>query len=320
MNTKNINIAIIGAGKWSQMCHIPVIKYLEKKYPLHITGIWNRTIAKAVEASQKYHISKVYKSLNEAINDKKVNCFSIVINPLVLMNIIRKILKRNLPILCEKPPGVTAKDAKELSIIVKVSNVVAFNRRYTPINQQYKEIIENMKNIYYVECRLYRSERYCKHFITNTGIHGINYMEYLFGPIKKVKVDKWKNPINDTNIWICRMNFTSGLKGLIKFFPCSGSSIERYEVHSTNISAYLYSPQYYTEDYPGQIIIYKKLLKEIQTIRGNIEESHLFIYGFINEYIDFFNAFLKNVPTISNFQNVENSMRIAEMIEKGVNV
>jgi predicted dehydrogenase len=258
MNTKNINIAIIGAGKWSQMCHIPAIKYLEKKYPLHITGIWNRTIDKAVEVSQKYQINKVYKSLNEVINDKDINCFAIVIHPSVVMNIIKKLLKRNLPILCEKPPGKTAKEAKVLSTIVRVPNIVAFNRRYTPINQRFKKIIENMKNIYYAECRFYRSERYYKNFITTTGIHGINYMEYLFGRIKKVKVDKWKNLMNETNIWFCQMTFTSGLKALIKFLPCSGSSFERYEVHSTNMSTYLYSLQYYTEDHPGQIRIYKK--------------------------------------------------------------
>ena len=317
MNTRNINIAIIGAGEWSQMCHIPAIKYLEKKYPLHITGIWNRTIDKAVKASQKYQINKVYKSLNEVINDKDINCFAIVIHPSVVRNIIKKLLKRNLPILCEKPPGETAKEAEVLSTIIKVPNVVAFNRRYTPINRQFKKVIENMKNIYYTECRFYRSERYYKNFITTTGIHGINYMEYLFGPIEKVKVNKWENPINNTHICVCQINFSSGLNGLIKFFPCSGSSLERYEAHSTNMSTYLYSPQHYTEDYPGQIKIYKKS-KKIKVIQGNAEKGPLFNLGLINEYVDFFNAFLKNVPTISNFQNAENSMKIAEIIEKEI--
>ena len=157
--------------------------------------------------------------------------------------------------------GETAKEAKVLSTIVRVPNVVAFNRKYTQINRRFKKVIENMKNIYYAECRFYRSERYYRNFINTTGIHGINYMEYLFGPIKKVKVNKWENLINDTHICICQINFTSGLNGLMKFFPCSGSSLEKYEAHSTNMSTYLYSLQYYTEDHPGQIRIYKKSKK-----------------------------------------------------------
>ena len=144
-------------------------------------------------------------------------------------------------------------------------------------------------------------------------------MEYLFGPIETVTIDIWKNPVNETNIWVSRITFTSGVKGLIKFFPCSGASLERYEVHSNDIAAHLYSPQAYTEDLPGQIIVYEKS-KLKQIIQGDAHEDPLVTLGFVGEYVDFFEACLHDKPTISNFQNACNSMRIAEAIEKGINI
>lgn len=316
MNATRINLAIIGASEWAQRYHLPTIHYLKEKYPLHITGIWNRTTSKAVEMRQQFQIKRVYKSLDEVLQDQEINCVSIAIHPSALMDILPKLLTRNLPILCEKPPGQTFEDAKALSTMVTVPNVVAFNRRYNSMNQQFKSIVERMSHVYYAECQFYRNERYYQDFITATGIHGLNYMEYLFGPIQTVSTDKWKNPINDTNIWMSRVTFASGVRGLMKFFPCSGASLERYEVHSNDISAYLHSPQPYTEDYPGQIIVYEKS-KLQQIIPGNKDEGPLVTLGFVGEYVDFFEACLNNTPTISNFQNACNSMKIAEAIEQG---
>jgi predicted dehydrogenase len=200
--------------------------------------------------------------------------------------------------------------------MVTVSNVVAFNRRYNPLNQQFKRVVEQMSQVYYAECQFYRNRRYYQDFITATGIHGINYMEYLFGPIETVTTDKWKNPVNETHIWVNRVSFASGINGLLKFFPCSGANLERYEVHSNDTSAYLYSPQAYTEDIPGQIMVYEES-KLQPVIRGNEDEDPLMTLGFVSEYSDFFEACMQNTPTISNFQNACHSMRIAEAIETG---
>ncbi len=316
---RQINLALIGASEWAQCYHLPAIKYLESRYSLHITGIWNRTTRKAVEMAQRFQIKKIYNTLNDVLDDRDITCFSVVMHPSALMEILPKLLTRNLPILCEKPPGQTFEETKALSSMVTGANVVAFNRRYNPMNQQFKQIVDGMRQIYYAECQFYRNNRHYQNFITATGIHGINYMEYLFGPIETVTTDKWKNPVHDTNIWVSQVTFSSGVRGLMKFFPCSGTSLERYEVHSNDISAYLHSPQSYTEDSPGQVIVYEKS-KLQQVIRGDEDENPLIAFGFVDEYIDFFEACLHNRATISNFQNVCNSMKIAESIEKGIDI
>jgi len=316
MNPITINLAMIGAGEWAQLYHLPAVKFLQKKYSLQITGIWNRTAEKAQTAARKFGIQRVYASLDELLRDPDVNCFAIIIHADALKGVLDKVLARNMPVLTEKPPGRNYDEAEAFSHSVKVTNVVAFNRRYTPLNQQFKQIVRQMQGIYFAECHFYRNQRHTADFITETGIHSINYMEYLLGQVQTVLTEKWKNPENDTNIWISRIVFESGVKGLMKFFPCSGSSVERYEVHSNDISAYLHSPQHYTEDIPGRIIVHQNS-KVHQIIEGSDDDDPLVVSGFVGEYSDFFEAILHNKATVSNFQNACHSMKLAEAIEKG---
>jgi len=316
MNPKTINLAVIGAGEWAQLYHLPAVRYLQKKYSLQITGIWNRTTEKAHAAARKFGIQRVYSGLDEMLRDPDINCFAIVVHADALKGVLDKVLARNLPVLTEKPPGRNYDEAKALSHAVKVTNVVAFNRRYTPLNQKFNQIVRQMQGIYFAECHFYRHQRHYADFITETGIHGINFMEYLFGKVQTVLTEKWKNPENDTNIWISSMVFESGVKGLMKFFPCSGSSVERYEVHSKDISAYLHSPQHYTEDIPGRIIVHKKS-KIHRIIEGGEEDDPVIVSGFVGEYSDFFDAILYDKATVSNFQNASHSMLLAEAIETG---
>ena len=137
MSAARIHLAIIGASEWAQRYHLPTIKYLESRYPIHITGIWNRTISKARQMAQTFRIGKIYSTLDEVVSDKDITCFSVVVHPSALMDILPKLLIRNLPILCEKPPGQTFEETNALSIMINVPNVVAFNRRYNSMNQQF---------------------------------------------------------------------------------------------------------------------------------------------------------------------------------------
>lgn len=319
MNHDRLYIAVIGAGEWVRQYHLPTIRLLQSRYSLHLTGIWNRTIEKAIAASDKFGIQKVYTNLDEIISDEQINCLAVVVSGNALAGILKSIRKKNLPLLTEKPPGRNYAEAKDLASSMNMPNVVAFNRRYTPLNRQFKRIVDEMQEPYFAECQFYRNRRYYRDFITETGIHGINYMEYLCGRIRRVWTEKWPNPKNETFIWLSRIVFESGVRGVMKFFPCSGASTERFEVHSNESSAYLYSPQHYTEDNPGRIIVRKKGQIHAE-IMGDADADPLVTAGFVDEYIDFFEAIRTQRATVSNFQNAAHTMKIAEAIQNGVDL
>lgn len=110
------------------------------------------------------------------------------------------------------------------------------------------------------------------------------------------------------------MTFASGMRGLFKFFPCCGSSVERYEVHGRHSSIYLHCPQSYTSDHPGKIDIHENG-KLITTLYDEDGGSPLQTAGMLEEYRDFFRAVGDGSSTVSNFSNACDTMRVAEAIE-----
>ncbi|MCF8159877.1 MAG: Gfo/Idh/MocA family oxidoreductase [Polaromonas sp.] len=317
MNTTNkpLRIALIGAGEWAREYHLPSLAVLAKETAIEIAGIWNRTRETAEQVARQFSIGRVYDDLADALNDEHLDCFVVLVNSNVLLEIVSKLMVRGVPIFTEKPPGKTYLDALLLAQRIKVPNVVAFNRRYMPINRRFKQIADGIDRPYFAECHFYRNERNYDHFVRETGVHGINYMEYLCGPIIAVRTETGTISKNGSDFWISSVVFESGICGLFKFFPCCGSSIERYELHGRNTSIYLHCPQSYTSDHPGKIEVHEHG-RVISTLDDD-DGDGLLTMGIIDEYRDFFRAITERSNTASNFGNAANTMKVAEAIESG---
>jgi predicted dehydrogenase len=315
---KPLRPAVLGAGEWACTYHLPALKSLERELSIEITGIWNRSGGKAVAAARRFGIPRVYADLEELVTDERPDCYILLVNSTALRELVRRLLPRRRPIFTEKPSGATHAEARELAGLVDVPNLVAFNRRYMPINRRFKALAETIADPYYAECQFYRSERVIEHFVRETGLHGINCMEYLCGPIRRVRTEKIPQPGVGTFQWFSQVEFESGLRGLLKFLPCSGSSLERYELHGRRISAYLHCPQTYTVDHPGRIIVHEQ-----GRAAANLEDEPaelIVTAGFVEEYREFFHAVRTGAPTVSTFRNAENCMAVAEAIEAGVDL
>ena len=314
VTAKPIRVAVVGAGEWSRQYHLPSLKALAREIPLEIAGIWNQNTETAELAARQFKIGHVYPTFDALASDDNVDCFVVVVNSSATAEIVCRLSSRQLPLFTEKPPGKSYQEAQRLAEQIQVPNVVAFNRRYMPINRRFKQLADGISDAFFAECHFYRNERHYDHFVIETGIHGINYMEYLCGPISRVDTEMYRLPGAGTDIWISSVTFESGMRGLFKFFPCCGSSIERYELHGRHSSIYLHCPQSYTSDHPGKIDIHENG-KLITTLYDEDGGSPLRTAGILDEYRDFFRAVGDGSRTVSNFNNACNTMRVAEAIE-----
>jgi predicted dehydrogenase len=313
---KPLRVAVIGAGDWAQRYHFPALALLARERAVNIAGVWNRTAATAERVARQFSIGRVYRSLDEVLADEHVDCFVVLVNSNVLAKTVCSLLVRGLPIFTEKPPGATYREALMLAERVTVPNLVAFNRRYMPINRRFKELADAIEGVYFAECHFYRNERLYDHFVRETGVHGINYMEYLCGAIREVHTEVGRIARNGSQFWISSVTFESGTRGVFKFFPCCGSSVERYEVHGQDASIYLHCPQTYTSDHPGRIEVHKN--GRLDSVVYDAEEGgDLVSMGIVDQYREFFATVVQGLGTASNFANACNTMRVAEAIEAG---
>lgn len=312
-----IKLAIIGAGDWLAQYHLPAIVQLRQQYKVEICGIWNRSPQKAVKLAQAFALPHVYSSLDELLMDKRLNAVSIVVNRRAIFDIVQHCAEQPLAIFCEKPPSENTQQAKQLANLVTSTNVVAFNRRYAPLNQTFKQQLAKLTNIYFVECHFLRRQRIDPHFVTESGIHAINLLQYYFGDMEQCDTQSWVSA-NQQRHWLVNCRFATGINGIIKFFPCAGVSREMIEVHAENVSAYLDIAQHYTDTKQSQITISQHVQgqRQKQHIQAPITLSTLEKDGFIAQYVDFFEAITTGKTTRSHFANAWQSMKVAEMIEQ----
>ncbi|MBL8994816.1 MAG: Gfo/Idh/MocA family oxidoreductase [Spirochaetia bacterium] len=317
-SNKNLpSVAIIGAGRFAERFHFPALKLLVQKKEVRVTGVFDLDPARAAAMSKQFGLGKVYGSKEGLATDPEVEGIAVLVKLTVTFSVVKSLVPYKKPIFCEKPPGDNSREAKELGRIVKVPNVVAFNRRYTPMNVDFQKTVAGMKDIFFAEAHFYRHERTDDDFVRSTGIHAVNLMEFILGPMKLQRVDKWKNPNGKSFLWVAEVRFGKNARGLLKFFPSSGALIERIEVHSPASSAWLFSSHYDSSDYPGRIEIHegKKVAIPFQ---GKTATSVLEASGFLGEWRDFLSTLRKSAETRSHFQNAWPSMALAEAIQDGV--
>lgn len=326
---ESMRLAFIGSGNWARKYHFPALDYIRNgaSIPLDVQlhGIHSLDHGSAAQIADQYGFTRVYDSLNAVVADGEVDAVAIAVPPAALVTVVEELLPLGVPILSEKPPGVCLAQAAYLAEIVAVPNVVAFNRRFIPLNNRFKAVVDAMEQVYFVEGHFFRHDRHDPDFVLATGIHWINYLEYLFGEIRTVRNTRFDHPDNKTLVRVAEITFAGGLHGLIKFFPCTGAQGERLEVHSARQTAHLCGPLW--ED-PGEIVIESATEHEVlhlqrpqrQRIAGPADAPEVVTRGIVGEYVEFLHAVEAGGPTRSNFQNSVNSMRVAEAIEQGVDI
>lgn len=336
-----IRIALVGAGKWMESHHLPVLQRLKEQWPVEFIGIWNRTREKSFRLATLFGIPKVYDQLQDLVMDPEPNCRVVVVDKEAVYSILLELQKNPLPFLCEKPPGQTLSQAKILAYTIRVPHVLAFNRRYAPLYNQLRTfLLQPGYTPYWVECSFYRRARQDPHMVVESGIHGINFLEYLLGPVRAMtplplqrtdipsSVDQNSatdlNPIPERiQLRAALVEFQSGAKGLLKFFPCTGKALEWYEFQGREYSAYLRMKQPFLDEEQESLSIFQHKAEGVYVHPLNKKVSAIqdpFIQqGFVGEYEEFFQIVLNPAcPSRSNFQNGWSSLAIAEAIEQGI--
>ena len=324
---KPVHLAFVGSGNWAHRYHFPALAHIQSTQlgSLSLRGIFSLDHDTVCGVADRYGFERAYRSVGELIADEEIDALAIAVPPDALVDVIEQLLPMGKPILSEKPPGISFQQAEYLAQIVSVPNVVAFNRRFVPLNNQFKTIVDAMDCPFYVEGHFFRHDRHDPDFVLATGIHWINYLEFLFGEIRSVRNTRFAHPNNATLVRVAEIVFGNGLHGLIKFFPCTGSQGERVEVHSENQSAFLFAPLWADR---GEIVIESATRNEelhqqrprLERIAGSMEDPEVVTFGIVGEYIELLTIVTNAAESRSTFQNVVNAMRVAEAIEIGTDI
>ena len=137
---KKLNIVLIGSGKAGNY-HAKVLSSIEN---LHIYGVMNSGKKDPVEFRNKYKIPNWIVDINKV--QKKIDAFIIASSSKVTLQVVSLLCKLNIPMLIEKPLGISSIESKKIISYLKGNdlNFVGFNRRF------YSSVLEAQKYINYL--------------------------------------------------------------------------------------------------------------------------------------------------------------------------
>src|SRR5262249_4698666 len=138
-------IGVVGAGFIVRDCHL--VAYTEAAY--HVVGITSRTLTTAQEVAALRGVPKVYRSLEEMLDDPAIEVVDIAVPPDAQPGVIRRVLEHPLRvqgILAQKPLAMSYGDAADLVAACERAGVVLQvnqNMRYDPSVRALKSLLDD---------------------------------------------------------------------------------------------------------------------------------------------------------------------------------
>jgi predicted dehydrogenase len=191
IKTDKINVAVIGAGGFAQAYHLPNLK----KIPYYnIKAIVTRTGSNAKKIAEKYEAEYCTTDYKEVLSDEDVNLVLIATRHNLHAPMIIEAANAGKHIFVEKPIAMNYEDCKEVYGTVmknKVNLTIDFNRRFAPLAQKAKRMVESRKNPLMITYRINSAGMKKEHWINDPvegggaiigeGCHFFDFCNWIVG-------------------------------------------------------------------------------------------------------------------------------------------
>jgi len=242
-----INVGVIGAGGFANRTHLPNLIKLNNIYS--IRAIADKDPVTAKNIGKLYNAEYITTDYKEIIRDDNIDMVVVTTRHNLHAEIVIEALKSDKHVLVEKPLAI---NPEELSRIKEVLNTtkgiirVGFNRRYSPMIQKVKEIIDKENQPMFINYRINAGYLPKEHWtqdyqvgggrIVGEFCHFLDLVNYLnSSPVKgidviSIPVDN-KTVFTEDNICV-NISYENGSMAQISYITLGGKDMpkERMEI------------------------------------------------------------------------------------------
>ncbi|EJL30563.1 Gfo/Idh/MocA family protein [Brevibacillus sp. BC25] len=195
-----ISLGIVGTGTIAPF-YISAINWLNKNNDsnIRVSAAVNRTRESNERAKHELKIPRTYSTIVDMLENEKLDGVIIAVPASQIYDVTSALIPYQVPLLIEKPPGLTAQQTKSLEVLSKqhgTSIMVGFNRRFYSVVNQAKNVIEEaggllgMRMDVFERYRSLRENNYppekLEMLFTGNSIHCIDLIRYYCGDPKRV--------------------------------------------------------------------------------------------------------------------------------------
>jgi len=268
-----IRAGIIGAGYFAEAVHLPA---LSRNPNVEMVAVCRRHEAPLKVTAAKYGIPRTYTDYREMIAKEKLDAAYVIVSIDKTLEVASATMEAGIPTLLEKPPGVNSAEARKLCEVADRTgtlNILAFNRRHSPLLRRAKDLMGQRK-LRMASARMLRYHRYEAEFVMGTAIHAIDSLRFLAGEVEEV--DTVTAPATDakggTNV-ISLWKYASGAIGQLTVETVAGLMHEEYDLHAEDASVYVRLPRGGYSDLVGGIEFWQGSNYPLRSLETDIPES-----------------------------------------------
>lgn len=135
-----MRVAVIGAGNIAEK-HLEV---LQSFADVEMVAISSRGHPRIDALADRFNIREKFNDYHKMLDTVSADAVFVLVSAMQIVPVAAECLKRGIPTLLEKPPGLSAKETAGLAQIARETNclnIVALNRRFYSVMQRAREEI-----------------------------------------------------------------------------------------------------------------------------------------------------------------------------------
>jgi predicted dehydrogenase len=314
---KKVNIALIGAGGMANGVHYPSLRECED---VNLVGLCDVIPSKLQATAERFEIENTFTDYKRMLEKTSPDAVYILMPPQHLFPLVIHCLSQQHHVFIEKPPGVTLHQTKEMARAAEKNDcksMVGFNRRFIPLLQKVKTIVEKQGPILQCMSTFHKNTPDARYYdgvidvLTCDAIHAVDALRWLGGgEVKAVASDINSFYSERENSFNALVKFSSGASGYLCTNWAVGGRIHTFEMHAREISTYI------NPDPGGRAILHTPNGNptEITPEEAAGSDATHRAYGFYGESRHFVDCIQQNQQPLTCFADAVKTMELVAAI------
>lgn len=335
MNSKHLRVGVIGAGGIARSVHLPALYDIES---CDLVWICDLLEQRARDAAERWGAHEYGTDYTRLLQESKPDAVFVLVQPELTFRIALDCIHAGCHVFMEKPMGVTLYQAETLAreaAKARVQCQIGLNRRFIPLIQTVLQKLTALGPIHQVDGWFYKNGDAafyggCASAFVCDAVHTIDLVRYIADSeaVKTARLSARYGESAVNNAWNCLIQFENGITGTVHANYATGGRVHGFAIHNSFASAYI-DIGFGGEACSARILYHKQGTfslssqgageQSIEILDGmQIASSDQYYryYGYYNEDKAFIEAILCSMPVSCNAEDVLNTMRLVDQLER----
>ena len=218
-----MRVAVIGAGSIAEK-HLEVLQAFSD---VELVAICSRGHPRIEALAQKFSISEKFNDYRKMLDTIEADAVFVLVSAMQIVPVAAECLKRGLPTLLEKPPGLSSNETETLAQIAHETNclnMVALNRRFYSVMQRAREeilnagplvsvLVEGPERLGEVKAVGIHPPEIIEGLLFANSIHCIDLLRYFGGDVEHISATSSQWDEDQKNSFGALIKFENGATG-----------------------------------------------------------------------------------------------------------